>query len=292
MQGSRNVGHAPSAAEQDYLKQIYRLQEETGRATTQELATRLGVKPSSVTAMLKHLATDPAGPYVRHTPYRGVELTDKGRAVALEMLRHHRLIELLLAKLFDMPWDQVHAEAERLEHVLSEELEERIAAKLGQPTHDPHGDPIPTREGVVPARDAIPLSALAPGAAGTVTRVAQQEQPVLQYLHGLGLVPGAHVTVTAVAPYGDVLMVRIGDASHAVGGTIARRVQVRPDGDGTPEREPAAGAGGEPASAYHPRDGEEAPLARQREESDQWATATRTAGGSPAGIPTPLPEAE
>jgi DtxR family transcriptional regulator, Mn-dependent transcriptional regulator len=288
------VGHAPSAAEQDYLKQIYCLQEETGRATTQELATRLGVKPSSVTAMLKHLATDPAGPYVRHTPYRGVELTDKGRAVALEILRHHRLIELFLAQLLDMPWDQVHAEAERLEHVLSEELEERIAAKLGQPTHDPHGDPIPTREGVVPAREAIPLSALAPGAAGTVTRIAQQEQPVLQYLQGLGLVPGAHVTVTAVAPYGDVLMVRVGDASHAVGGTIARSVQVRPDGDGMPERELAAGeagAGGEPASAYHPRDGEEAPLARRREESDQWAIATRTAGGSPAGIPTPL-EAE
>src|SRR5919201_1285087 len=175
MEGSRNVGHAPSAAEQDYLKQIYHLQEETGRATTQQLATRLGVKPSSVTAMLKHLATDPAGPYVRHTPYRGVELTDKGRAVALEMLRHHR------------------------------------------------------------------LSALAPGAAGTVTRIAQQEQPVLRYLQSLGLVPGAHVTVTAVAPYGDVLMLRIGDASHAVGGAPSPRVQVRPDGDGTPDREPGAG---------------------------------------------------
>jgi Fe2+ transport system protein FeoA len=196
---------------------------------------------------------------------------------------------------YDMPWDQVHAEAERLEHALSEELEERAAAKLGQPTHDPHGDPIPTREGVVPARDAIPLSELAPGAAGTVTRIAQQKQPVLRYLQSLGLVPGAHVTVTAVAPYGDVLTARIGDASHALGGTIARRVQVRPDVDGTPEREPApgeAGAGGEPACIYHPRDGDEAPLAPRREESDQWATATRTPGGSPADIPTPQPEAE
>src|ERR687885_7286 len=283
---AKSVGHTPSAAEQDYLKHIYRLQEETGRATTQELATRLGVKPSSVTAMLKRLAADPAGPYVRHTPYRGAELTDKGRAVALEMLRHHRLIELLLVKLLDMPWDQVHAEAERLEHVVSEELEERIAAKLGQPTHDPHGDPIPSREGVVPAGDAIPLGELAPGAAGTVTRIAQQEQPVLRYLQSLGLVPGAHVTVTAVAPYGDVLMVRIGEASHAVSGTIARCVQVRPDVDGTPQREPVAGeagAGGEPASAYHPRDGEE---------SGQWATATRTAGEPPVGISTPPLEAE
>src|SRR2546421_10304529 len=111
--GGRKVGRAPTAAEQEYLKQIYCLQEETGRATTQELATRLGVKPSSVTAMLKHLATDPAGPYVRHTPYRGVELTDRGRAVALEVLGHPRLIELLLAKLRARPWDPVHAQPER-----------------------------------------------------------------------------------------------------------------------------------------------------------------------------------
>src|SRR5437763_13277044 len=103
------------------------------------------------------------------------------------------------------------------------------------------------------------------------------------------LVPGAHLTVTAVAPYGDVLTVRIGGASHAVGGTIARRVQVRPDVDGTPEREPAAGAGRESARVYHPRDGAEAPLARRREANDQQATATRTLGGSPAGLPTPPP---
>jgi DtxR family Mn-dependent transcriptional regulator len=288
---AESVRHTPSAAEQDYLKHIYRLQEETGRATTQELATRLGVKPSSVTAMLKRLAADPAGPYVRHTPYRGVELTDKGRAVALEMLRHHRLIELLLVKLLDMPWDQVHTEAERLEHVLSEELEERIAAKLGQPTHDPHGDPIPTREGIIPARDAIPLSALAPGATGTVTRIAQQEQPVLQYLQGLGLVPGAHVTVTAVAPCGDVLMVRIGDASHAVSGTIARCVQVRPDVDGTPQRELPAGAGGEPTRVYHPPVGEEVPPASRSVESAPRATATWTPGGSPSAR-TPTPPSE
>src|SRR5438128_9071392 len=123
--------------------------------------------------MLKHLAADPAGPYVQHTPYRGVELTDKGLAVALEMLRHHRLIELFLAELLDMPWDQVHAEAERLEHALSEELEERIAAKLGQPTYDPHRDPSPTREGVVPARDAVSLSTPGPGSAGRATSIAQ-----------------------------------------------------------------------------------------------------------------------
>src|ERR671933_32255 len=281
---AESVRHTPSAAEQDYIKQIYRLQEDTGRARTQELAARLGVKPSSVTAMLKRLAADPAGPYVRHTPYRGAELTDKGRAVALEMLRHHRLIELLLVKLLDMPWDQVHTEAERLEHVLSEELEERIAAKLGQPTHDPHGDPIPTREGVVPARDAIPLSALAPGAAGTVTRIVQQEQPVLQYLQSLGLVPGAHVTVTAVAPYGDVLTVRIGDASHAVGGTIAQRVQVRPGGGGTPGRGPpprGQGAAPPPAFPHHCRRGRRTKpcTARRHHDGGVGSHDTRVPGG-------------
>ena len=123
---------APSVAEQDYLKQIYLQHEETGRATTQDLATRLGVSPPR-SGLLKHLADDPLVPYVRYAPYHGVELTDKGLAVALEMLRHHRLIELFLTELLGMPWDRMHAEAERLEHVLSEELEERIAA---QKEHD------------------------------------------------------------------------------------------------------------------------------------------------------------
>src|SRR5579883_2268963 len=160
-----------SAAEQDYLKNIYKLQQETGRATTQALAARLGVKPASVTAMVKHLAEDAGGAYVTHTPYQGVELTERGREVALEMLRHHRLLELYLAEQLGMPWDQVHAEAERLEHVISEDLEERIAAKLGQPTHDPHGDPIPARDGAVESPRGVPLSTLGVGICATVIRV-------------------------------------------------------------------------------------------------------------------------
>ena len=223
---------APSVAEQDYLKQIYRLHEETGHATTQELADCLGVKPSSVTAMLKHLATDAAGPYVRHTPYHGAELTDKGLAVALEMVRHHRLIEQFLAELLDMPWDRVHAEAERLEHVLSEELEERIAAKLGHPTRDPHGDPIPTREGTIDTNGSIALSALPLGATATVVRVPDGDPALLQYLGSLALVPGAAVAVEAVAPYGDVLTLRVGAATQTLGAAIARRVRVAPTGGG------------------------------------------------------------
>lgn len=229
--------HAPSVAEQDYLKQIYRLHEETGHATTQDLAARLGVTPPSVTAMLKHLATDPAGPYVCHTPYHGAELTDKGLAVALEMVRHHRLIEQFLAELLDMPWDRVHAEAERLEHVLSEELEERIAAKLGNPARDPHGDPIPTREGTIASNGSIALSALPVGATATVVRVPDGDPALLQYLGSLGLVPGAAVVVEGVAPYGDVLTLRIGGTTQTLGGAIARRVRVdqhtHSDGRGT-----------------------------------------------------------
>ncbi len=222
------MGQVPSAAEQDYLKQIYCLHEEGGRATTQALADRLGVKPPSVTAMLKHLAADPTGPYVRHTPYHGAELTDKGLAVALEMVRHHRLIEQFLAELLDVPWDRVHAEAERLEHALSEELEERIAAKLGYPTRDPHGDPIPTREGTIDTNGSVALSALPVGATATVVRVPDGDPALLQYLGSLGLVPGAAVVVETVAPYGDVLTLRVGEVTQTLGAAIARRVRVAP----------------------------------------------------------------
>jgi DtxR family Mn-dependent transcriptional regulator len=226
-----------SAAEQDYLKQIYLQHEESGRATTNDLANRLGVKASSVTAMLKHLADDPHGPYVRYTRYHGVELTERGLAVALEMLRHHRLIEQFLSELLDIPWDQVHAEAERLEHVLSEELEERIAAKLGDPTHDPHGDPIPSREGIVPRRDVRQLSELSPGESGCVAQITLQEQPVLQYLDSLGVRPGVQVTVEAVAPFGGVVTVRVGaveTAAQTLGESLARRILVTSPGAGRP----------------------------------------------------------
>jgi DtxR family Mn-dependent transcriptional regulator len=196
------------------------------------LADRLGVKPPSVTAMIKRLAEDEAGPLVRHTPYHGVELTERGMAVALEMLRHHRLIELFLSELLGVPWDRVHEEADRLEHVLSEDLEERIAATLGNPTIDPHGDPIPSREGVIPERDLLRLTALPPGASGTVARIEQQEAPVLQYLASLGLVLEAPVTLVKVAPFGGVVTIRVGPAgdevTHHIGEELARRILVAP----------------------------------------------------------------
>jgi DtxR family Mn-dependent transcriptional regulator len=226
-----------SPAEQDYIKQIYLLQEDEGRATTQMLADRLGVKPPSVTAMIKRLAEDEAGPLVRHSPYHGVELTERGVAVALEMLRHHRLIELFLSELLGVPWDRVHEEAERLEHVLSEDLEERIDAKLGNPHFDPHGDPIPSREGVVPSRTLLRLTELAPGMCGTVARLEQQEQAVLKYLESLGLVLNAHIKLEDIAPFGGVVTIKVGAAgvevTRAIGGELAERILVDPRDDET-----------------------------------------------------------
>jgi DtxR family Mn-dependent transcriptional regulator len=222
-----------SVAEQEYLKQIYLLLVDEGRATTQMLAERLGVKPPSVTAMIKRLADDEGGPLVRHTPYHGVELTERGVAVALEMLRHHRLIELFLSELLGVPWDRVHEEADRLEHVLSEDLEERIATKLGNPTVDPHGDPIPSREGVITARELLRLTELVPGTTGVVARIEQQEGPVLQYLASLGLVLGETVTLQSIAPFGGVVTVGVGssEAVHALGGDLARHILMAPNCD-------------------------------------------------------------
>jgi DtxR family transcriptional regulator, Mn-dependent transcriptional regulator len=217
-------------AEQDYLKQIYLLQEESGRATTQALADRLNIRPSSVTAMIKRLADDEDGAFVRHTPYHGVELTNRGIAVALEMLRHHRLIELFLSELLGVPWDRVHAEAERLEHVLSEDLEERIANRLGDPQFDPHGDPIPTREGIMPVRSLPRLTEMGPGTAGRIERIDQQEQEVLQYLASLGLVMHAPVTLVGIAPFGGVVTLRVGEPgceeTHALGGDLAMHILI------------------------------------------------------------------
>jgi DtxR family Mn-dependent transcriptional regulator len=158
------------------------------------------------------------------------------------MVRRHRLIELFLTELLDMPWDQVHAEAERLEHVLSEELEERIAAKLGQPTRDPHGDPIPRRDGTMEDVDGPLLSALPVGVRATVSRVQDGDPALLRYLGTLGLVPGAEVTVDGVAAYGDVMTVRVGATTHAVGAAVTRAVVVVTSDPASPDATPAPDA--------------------------------------------------
>jgi DtxR family Mn-dependent transcriptional regulator len=189
---------ALSDAIQDYLKEIYKLRTDTGKVTTTALAKQLHVSPASVSAMVKKLA---ALGLAEHVPYRGVDLTPAGEKVALEVVRHHRLLELYLAETLGIAVESVHAEADRLEHVLSDELEARIDSALGYPTHDPHGDPIPDAQLQMQAEPEVrPLSSLAAGEAGTVRRVPDDDE-LLPKLSGLGLVPGRKISVTKLRPF-------------------------------------------------------------------------------------------
>jgi DtxR family Mn-dependent transcriptional regulator len=220
--------HLHSHAVEDYAKAIYVL-ETRGRepVSTTAVAERLGVTAGSVSAMLKKLAD--LG-LVRHTPYRGVRLTASGRRVALEVIRHHRLLELFLAEVLEMPWERVHAEAEVLEHVLSSELEEIIARKLGDPTHDPHGDPIPTRELAIVEGPTRSLDELDSGQHGRFVRVSDSDPEMLRYLRDRGVAPGADFEVIDRQPFGGPLFVRFGRDVHPLGGELARamRVEVEP----------------------------------------------------------------
>ena len=213
-----------TTAIEDYAKAIYTLQERGDLAvTTTALAERLGVTAGSVSAMLKKL--DAAG-LVFHEPYRGVRLTDPGRRLALEVIRHHRLIELFLAEVLDMPWDRVHDEAEVLEHVLSEELEALMAAKLGHPTEDPHGDPIPSPELEVPEHRGVALEELEPGARGRFARVSDADPEMLRWLAERCVRPGDELEVLEKQPFGGPLTVRVGDAVHVLGGGIAAAMRI------------------------------------------------------------------
>jgi DtxR family transcriptional regulator, Mn-dependent transcriptional regulator len=215
-----------SSAVEDYAKAIYALETRGGGAvTTNALAERMGVTPGSASGMVRKL--DELG-LVTHVPYKGVVLTEPGRKVALEVLRHHRLMEQFLAESLGMPWDRVHAEAEVLEHHISEELEELIAAKLGHPTHDPHGDPIPTRELTIEERDSEKLSDLEPGQRGDFTRISDQDPAMLRYLSERGISPGDAFEVVDKQPFGGPLFVRFGsdETVHVLGGALAAAMRV------------------------------------------------------------------
>ena len=164
-----------------------------------------------------------------HRPYHGVSLTDQGRRVALEVIRHHRLLELYLVESLGVPWDRVHEEAEVLEHVLSEELEELIAAKLGDPTHDPHGDPIPTRDLKIEEGTTASLQTLETGDRATFTRVSDSDPEMLRFLAARGIAPGDELEVIDKQPFDGPLYVRFGDEVQVLGGALARamRVEVR-----------------------------------------------------------------
>ena len=213
----------PEGAE-NYAKAIYQLQgSDEASVGTGAVAERLGVTPASASAMLKRLAAEGL---VEHTPYHGVRLTEDGEQVALEVIRHHRLIELFLAEVLGMPWDRVHAEAEVLEHHISEELEELIAAKLGQPARDPHGDPIPSAELDLVADDSVPLAELEPGQSGTFIRVSDRDAEMLRYLDSRGIHPGARLLVRSREPFRGPLSVEVGGHSHALGGELVERMRV------------------------------------------------------------------
>ena len=184
-------------AVEDYLKTIYEIEREQSRVATTVLAEQLGVAPASATGMIKKLAEMDL---VAYEPYQGVVLTQTGRKIALEVIRHHRLIELFLAKTLDVPWDQVHAEAHKIEHVLSEDLIDRIDAVLGHPTTDPHGAPIPTREGTIDQPPCWRLADLEPGQSAVITEVYDNDPALLRYLGEMGLYPKVAVRVVRVGP--------------------------------------------------------------------------------------------
>ena len=212
-----------SQAVEDYAKAIYALEQREGTVSTNALAERLGVTAGSASGMVKRLGE--LG-LVEHRPYHGVSLTDDGRRVALEVMRHHRLLELYLVKSLGVPWDRVHQEAEVLEHVLSDELEELIAAQLGDPTHDPHGDPIPTRDLRIEEGRSESLHELGPGDRGTFTRVSDSDPEMLRFLAERGIAPGDQLEVIDKQPFDGPLFVRFGEDVHVLGGDLVRAMRV------------------------------------------------------------------
>jgi DtxR family Mn-dependent transcriptional regulator len=216
-----------TSAVEDYAKAIYALETRDDAAVSNNaLAERLGVSAASASAMVKKLA---GLGLVRHEPYKGVRLTPAGVKVALEVLRHHRLLERYLAEELGVPWDRVHDEAEVLEHVLSEELEELIAAKLGHPTRDPHGDPIPTPDGQIDESPTEALHDLTPGSSGVFVRVSDSDPEMLRYLAARGIKPGDDFEVVEKQPFDGPLFARFGEQIHVIGGALASamRVEVR-----------------------------------------------------------------
>jgi DtxR family Mn-dependent transcriptional regulator len=208
---------------QDYLKAIYKLQERDGVVSTTALADAMQVAAPSATGMVKKLA---GLQLVRHQPYQGVVLTKAGEKVALELIRHHRLLELYLSDALGYSWDLVHDEAERMEHVISEEFEDRIFEALGRPTRDPHGEPIPAKDGTVAATTQGRLSEMEPGASGVIRQVSDSTAEMLRYLGERGLVPDAGVEVVEKAPFNGPLTVKTGEASHVIGRDLASHIRV------------------------------------------------------------------
>lgn len=211
----------------DYLKAIFELAEDGGRANTASIAKALGVAPASVTGMLRKLA-EQSPPWIAYEKHRGAVLTERGRLRALEIIRHHRLLEKFLHDSLGYRWDEVHDEAEQLEHAISERFEDRIAEQLGNPEIDPHGHPIPRKDGSIPERQEIGLLELEAGTAAWVSRVSDRDPEMLRYLSSLGIKPGVRVDLTERGPFDGPLLLRIDDAEkvHALGARVCAEIHV------------------------------------------------------------------
>ena len=221
----RDPAAANTEAVEDYAKAIHALsRHDEGPVGTSALAERLGVSPGTVTAMLKRMAEIGL---VEHEPYHGATLTQAGEKVALEVIRHHRLIEAYLAEALGMPWDRVHDEAEVLEHYISEELEERMAEALGDPAVDPHGDPIPDKGLELRADEGVSLAEVEPGDGGVLGRVSDSDPEMLRFLDERGIRPGARLTVREREPFGGAILVELeGGGRHPIAEALARRMVV------------------------------------------------------------------
>lgn len=213
---------------EDYLKIIYDLTSQGERASTNEIAARMKVSPASATGMIQRLAANEP-PLLEYQKHHGVALTAAGMRVALEIIRHHRLIELFLHQTLGYSWDEVHAEADRLEHVISEEFEERIAEALGHPQWDPHGEPIPDSDLSLPSRPVARLAELRPGQRAIIRQVENPEPDLLRHLGKLCLMPGAEVTVVSYSPYDDNLHLKVGNCAEAavLGQRITQHILVQ-----------------------------------------------------------------
>ncbi len=210
---------------EDYLKVIYELTAFEGRATTNQIAAQIGVTPASVTGMVKRLATsDP--PLVEYRKHRGVLLTPAGRQVALEIIRHHRLLELFLHETLGYAWDEVHEEADRLEHVISEDMEERIAQALGDPLQDPHGKPIPSRELRLPVDSTLRLNELRTGQQAVVQRVEDDDPEFLRYLHDIGITPKTHLTILDYSIFDENLQIKVDNQVVVLGPRVTQQIYV------------------------------------------------------------------
>jgi len=212
-----------SAPVEDYLKAIYTIEQGGAAAATNDIAAKLEIAPASVSGMIRRLADQGLLSYER---YRGVRLTDIGRRLALRTIRRHRVIETYLARALGYAWDRVHAEAERLEHAVSDELVDRMATAVGEPETDPHGHPIPTRDGVIEEPRLCTLSDLTRGQRSRVRRVSDEDSELLRYLDRIGIRPGVQVTMAERAPFDGPLTLRVGKGTCQVGPALASRVMV------------------------------------------------------------------